>query len=148
MAQNIDLYYYFHNFIIVLRYLNLVSEHQVDHIDDKLFVATKTINQHINEDHYLAHLWQITIGLVLDSNFAILWYVFIVDSKSYRIFVTTWLFYGIRGLLQQLQTLPSPTGMFWEYPGFPSFVTSYGSQQTDFFYSGHIGFCVIWVIGF
>jgi hypothetical protein len=35
-----------------------------------------------------------------------------------------------------------PEGYLWDYPGFPSIFIPYG-KTNDFFYSGHVGLCVI-----
>ena len=49
------------------------------------------------------------------------------------------MFYLVRAVLQSVETSPFPDGFYWENPGFPSLLNMYG-KQSDFFYSGHIGF--------
>ena len=38
-------------------------------------------------------------------------------------------------------------GFYWDYPGFPSIAVPYGGTN-DFFYSGHIGCCVLCFLEF
>src|SRR5262249_40453042 len=42
----------------------------------------------------------------------------------------------LRQMMQALCALPSPEGMIWRYPGFPSLLVTYG-VASDFFFSGH-----------
>lgn len=51
-------------------------------------------------------------------------------------------FYGIRGTLQSIYTFKFSKNFFWDYPGFPSLLVSYG-EQSDFYYSGHCGFIIM-----
>ena len=55
------------------------------------------------------------------------------------------MFYMIRAILQTLFILPFPDDYYWENPGFPWLMNMYG-RQSDFFYSGHVGFSVLWTV--
>jgi len=47
----------------------------------------------------------------------------------------------LRQIMQALCALPPPPGMIWHYPGFPSFLVTYGVAN-DFFFSGHTAIAV------
>ena len=46
-----------------------------------------------------------------------------------------------RQVMQALCSLPSPSGIIWHYPGFPSLLVTYGVAN-DFFFSGHTAIAV------
>jgi len=132
---------------LAIKFSGTISSESYDKPRDKLFELFAPINRHINNNHTFAFTWEIISSLNLDSLAVLLCIVFILRSKSYRIWISILIFYGVRGILQMLQTLPIPEGMFWDYPGFPSLVNIYG-RTSDFFYSGHIGFCLLCTIEF
>lgn len=51
------------------------------------------------------------------------------------------LLFALRQLCQVLCSLPSPAGMIWRNPGFPSLLVTYGTA-TDLFFSGHTAIAV------
>lgn len=132
---------------LIVKFSGVITEADYTTIKDKLFDATEGINDYINENHKFAHAWEIIAWLNLDIVFLLTWYVFVTTSKTFRTLIAILLFYGIRAVLQQFQTLPFPKGIYWENPGFPSLVNIYG-KQSDFFYSGHIGFILLCTIEF
>lgn len=113
---------------------------------------TSGLNTIINEHLLLAWLWQIVASFCLDLlslGAIILW---IWHGKSWRPLLALALFYGTRALMQSVFIMPFPEGFFWEYPGIPSVFNSYG-RQSDFFWSGHVGFMLIgtlelWQLGY
>lgn len=130
---------------MVIKFSGWISTKDYPKIEDKLFDYTQTINVFINENHKFAKAWLIAANFFLDGLFATVCISFILESRSYRILFSVGIFYLVRGVLQQFQTLPFPEGQYWEYPGFPSLINIYG-RQSDFFYSGHIGFCLLCTI--
>ena len=56
-------------------------------------------------------------------------------------------FYGFRIIVQQIFFVEYPQGYLWGWPGFFSLFVPYGSTP-DFFYSGHVGVCMLHVLEF
>lgn len=66
------------------------------------------------------------------------------DSYGTLLFVV-FAFYITRSILQGIFTFRYIYGTYWIYPGFPSLVVPYG-DSADFYYSGHTGFMVMFVL--
>jgi len=56
-------------------------------------------------------------------------------------------FYSFRGVVQSMWLMSKAPGYNWGYPGFMSIFVGYGTT-TDFFYSGHVGICMIHYLEF
>ena len=81
----------------------------------------------------------VTSGLIdLIGVFLVLEAVF---GPSIRPFLGLLILFALRQLCQALCALPSPAGMIWRYPGFPSLLVTYGTA-TDLFFSGHTAIAV------
>ena len=65
-----------------------------------------------------------------------------MTSPSFRVLLAGALFYAGRFLLQAIWVVEYPEGYNWGYPGVPSIFVPYG-ETADFFYSGHVGACVL-----
>jgi hypothetical protein len=63
-------------------------------------------------------------------------------SSNTQVLFTFGLFYGIRGIIQNIFTFRFPLGNTWPYPGIPSLLVPYG-DQSDFYFSGHCGYMTI-----
>ena len=66
----------------------------------------------------------------------------VFKGNSSRLGMTFATFYAIRAVFVNVIWLPYPALYYWEDPGVPSLIVSYG-PGSDFFYSGHSGFLVI-----
>jgi hypothetical protein len=64
-----------------------------------------------------------------------------IVGRSIRPFVGLLMLFGLRQICQGLCALPSPPGMIWEDPGFPSLLVTYGVSN-DLFFSGHTAIAV------
>jgi hypothetical protein len=53
----------------------------------------------------------------------------------------------IRKVIQNNFLMGRPEGYSWGYPGFPSFSVPY-FETSDFWYSGHVGACTIYMMEF
>lgn len=69
-------------------------------------------------------------------------YRFARYGTTFRPVMTIFLFYGLRTVIQSIFFMEKPEGYDWDYPGFPSIFVPYG-KTADFFYSGHVGICMI-----
>jgi len=85
---------------------------------------------------------QILCSVFMDVLFLSTAAYWVLYTKTSRLFVTIFLFYGVRATVQSMWFSPFPPGFWWYDPGFPSLVVPYG-RGSDFFFSGHIGFCVV-----
>ena len=76
-------------------------------------------------------------------------FAFFLYSKeaSWRIPLEFALFYGLRFACLAIFAMRTPQGFYWEYPGFYSLTVPYG-WTNDFFYSGHIGACILCLLEF
>ena len=86
-------------------------------------------------------------SLLIDIVFLITYFGWAIYSVDWRYSVTTMLFYGPRGLVQEIIRLTTPDRLYFPYPGFPSIVVGY-IQGSDFFWSGHCGFPIIGMMEF
>ena len=66
---------------------------------------------------------------------------------SWRIVLTAGLFYGFRAFIQSVWFVQYPVGYNWGYPGIMSIFVPYG-ETADFFYSGHVGICMVFFLEF
>jgi hypothetical protein len=64
-----------------------------------------------------------------------------VFGPSIRPFLGMLILFVLRQVCQGLCALPSPEGMIWRDPGFPSLLVTYG-VATDLFFSGHTAIAV------
>lgn len=64
-----------------------------------------------------------------------------IFGASVRPLVGLFLLFGLRQLNQALTSLPTPRGMIWRHPGFPSVFVTYGVSH-DLFFSGHTALAV------
>lgn len=60
-------------------------------------------------------------------------------------FVALLIVFALRQACQATCTLPTPPGMIWRAPGFPSLLVTYGVSN-DFFFSGHTAIAVLGAI--
>jgi membrane-associated phospholipid phosphatase len=58
-----------------------------------------------------------------------------------RPFIGLLILFAMRQLMQMVCVLPTPEGMIWRYPGFPSLLVTY-HVANDFFFSGHTAIAV------
>jgi hypothetical protein len=93
----------------------------------------------------------IVCGLMMDVMVVVLLIRFCFYGTSWRLVIALGVFYGCRAIIQNLFAMAYPEGYLWDYPGIYSLTVPYGSTN-DFFYSGHVGCCIIcaleyWAIG-
>ena len=64
-----------------------------------------------------------------------------IFGPTVRPFLGLLILFALRQLCQALCALPSPEGMIWHHPGFPSLLVTYGTAS-DLFFSGHTAIAV------
>jgi hypothetical protein len=87
--------------------------------------------------------------LITSSGFIDLFGLFLLGSAlfgpSLRPGIGLLLLFVFRQVSQLTCALPTPPGMIWRYPGFPSLLVTY-SVANDFFFSGHTAIAVLGAI--
>lgn len=74
-------------------------------------------------------------------------YRFCRYSTTWRFILAMFVFYVLRGVTTHIFIIEMPQGYNWAYPGVFSIFVPYG-KTADFFYSGHIGTCMIQYLEF
>jgi hypothetical protein len=68
-------------------------------------------------------------------------------GDTWRSIMASVMFYGFRFALQDIWFVQYPEGYNWGYPGIMSIFVPYG-ETADFFYSGHVGVCMLQYLEF
>jgi hypothetical protein len=111
-------------------------------IIDRGFDLTKPINDLMIESKAWMSFFEISSSWCIDIIFLVMFGSWVYNGDSFRLVVTYILFYGVRAGLQAVSVLPYPSGIIWIFPVAPSLVVPFGITS-DFFPSGHVGFCII-----
>lgn len=109
-------------------------------IGDGLFTFTTPLNT-----FFAIHPTAANALLIITSALIDLLGIFLLASavlgRTLRPFLGLLLLFVLRQACQGLCALPTPPGMIWHNPGFPSLLVTYGTT-TDFFFSGHTAIAV------
>jgi len=114
-------------------------------IEDKFFQFTENLNKLINDEKFFAKFALITSSTLLDIHIITSTIIWFNKSKNWRIVISIIIMLLIKLLNNLLMSFKNPSGMFYEYPGFPSLSVSYTSTET-FFFSGYLAISFIFVI--
>ena len=110
-------------------------------VGDGLHEWTAAANEFLHENSYWSTFLLCGSSAIVDFSALLLVIKFIFGS-SLRPYLALLILFLTRQVCQALVTLPSPEGMIWYDPGFPSlFVTYYVTN--DLFFSGHTGIVVL-----
>lgn len=107
---------------------------------DGLFRLTEPVNEALNAHPQAANALLIASSAVIDA-LGIWLIVSSICGSSIRPFLGLLIVFALRQLTQALCVLPTPEGMIWHSPGWPSFLVTY-SVANDFFFSGHTAIAV------
>ncbi len=109
-------------------------------IGDKIHELTAGVNSRLLRSEKKHNLLLILSSALIDCLG-----IFILASSIFgptiRPFIGLFLLFTLRQLSQALTALPTPNGMIWKYPGFPSLLVTYGTAN-DLFFSGHTAIAV------
>lgn len=138
--------WYFTQSLIGARMLIPLADGSIPTISsgDYLFQVTRPVNDYLHTHSRAADVLLITSSAAIDAVgvWLIVWSIF---GPSIRPFVGILLLFGLRQLSQALCVLPTPDGMIWRNPGFPTLLVTYGVAN-DFFFSGHTAIAVFGAI--
>ena len=93
------------------------------------------------------NLLLIVSSFAIDVNFIALGYCFIFYSNSIRTPLLIVAYYMFRAFIQGIFFMPYPEHYIFQYPGFFSLTVPY-MKSNDFFFSGHIGVCTLFLLEF
>ena len=130
---------------LIVKFAGMIQDKDVEKPEDTLQNLTEGINRFAVDNIAFGKAWQIVCSLSLDIQFFLVLFFWLWKGYSFRVVIALLLFYAIRAVLQAIFILPFPDLFYWDYPGFPSLMNMYG-RQSDFFYSGHVGFSLLCTI--
>ena len=111
-------------------------------IKDMVLVYTQPLNtffiNHLKDRNYML----IFCSGLLDISTLYSMYRWIRYSTTWRFTLAMTAFYTLRTITTNIFQIEMPKGYNWAFPGFFSIFVPYG-KTADFFYSGHIGGCMI-----
>ena len=112
-----------------------------------VLIWTLPLNEYFREDVTRRNILLICCSCFLDLLMLVSFYRFVRYATTWRFFIALILFYSIRMALQHIFYVEFPQGYDWGWPGFFSLFVPYG-ETADFFYSGHVGVCMIQFLEF
>lgn len=127
---------------LIFKLAGLIQEDDVPKPKDLLQDWTLTINEYTLGREGLTKAWQITASMILDIQFFLTLSIWIWKGFSFQVVIALIIFYASRAVVQNLFILPFPDHFYWQSPGFPCLMNAYG-RQSDFFFSGHVGFMLL-----
>lgn len=109
-------------------------------IRDRVHEWTAPVFHKLTANPSLANLLLISSSFVIDIlGFYLLGSA--IFGETLRPLLGLFLLFGLRQMNQALTSLPTPQGMIWRHPGFPSVFVTYGVSN-DLFFSGHTALAV------
>ena len=113
---------------------------------DQLHDWTSGVNKYFQDNITPRNIMLIITGLLVDISMLTTFLFWIFKWTDWVIAYAIVLFYGVRGaLILNIFQMTFPEGYNFQYPGFPSIAVCYLATN-DFFYSGHIGFPIIFAL--
>jgi hypothetical protein len=107
---------------------------------DYLFAVTRTVNEYLRTQPRAVDILLIASSAAIDA--VGIWLIATsIFGPSIRPFLGLLLLFALRQLMQALCALPTPDGMLWQSPGWPSMLVTY-QVANDFFFSGHTAIAV------
>lgn len=114
------------------------SEENFSCIYDVSFKWSSPINRFLEDNLMVKRILIIYSSLLMDLQFFLIMITFCCFAHNMRFPMVFFLFYLLRGILQNIFVFSFPDDYIWGHPGFFSLTISY-ARTSDFFYSGHVG---------
>ncbi len=135
-------------FLVLNSLYNMVSPGYVPEcIHDEVQDWTSPITHFLAANPIYKNVLIVTASLMLDVCTFVLACRFVFYEKNYKVGLVGISFYIFRGLLQSVFYMKFPSDYIWGHPGIFSITVPY-EPANDFFYSGHVGICIICLITF
>ena len=109
-------------------------------ISDRILDFTAPLHAFFTRNPRWANALLIASSLLIDV-LGLFIFAHAIFGPSIRPFLGLFILFVLRQCCQGVCALPSPEGMIWRYPGFPSLFVTYG-VSTDLFFSGHTAIAV------
>jgi len=116
-------------------------------MQDKMQDLTLPLNRHLAANPAQKNALIIFASFMIDTNVFIMSARWIIFGKSFKTFLTIFCFYAFRAFMQSVFFMGYPTDYIWGHPGMFSVAVPY-QPANDFFFSGHVGLCVICFLDF
>lgn len=113
---------------------------------DRVHVWSEPLNRWLNNNSTFANALLIATSLVIDITALFLIGVGIFGS-SLRTLLALVIVMAFRQACHFVSSLPTPPGIIWRYPGFPSLFVTY-EVGNDFFFSGHTAIAMLGALQF
>lgn len=107
---------------------------------DGLFILTQPINDYLHAQPAVAD-WLLIVSSAVIDVLGVGLILVSIFGPTMRPFIGLLILFALRQLMQALCVLPTPEGMIWRYPGWPSLLVTY-DVANDFFFSGHTAIAV------
>ena len=135
-------------FLVLNSLYNMVSPGYVPEcIHDEVHDWTRPITLFLAANPVYKNTLIVTASLMLDVCTFVLAFRFVFYEKNYKVGLIGISFYIFRGILQSVFYMKFPSDYIWGHPGIFSITVPY-EPANDFFYSGHVGICMICLITF
>ena len=112
---------------------------------DRTFEWTERINKYLRKDQDFKNLYIIFASLLMDMQMLAFWVNYVLAWKTQRVYLAYLFFFVCRLGIQKTFFMGRPEGFLWSYPGVIAVTVPY-PDLNDFFYSGHVGTCVLLVL--
>lgn len=128
----------------------------IDHIDilepgecirDYTFDIVATKNQYIRENKNFTLRWMTVSNYLMDFTQVIGVVAVAVEKISFKNAFAFGLFFPLRQLIQGIFLMRRLPGWTWYDTGYFSLTVPF-HDTNDFYYSGHLGVCVLWIVDF
>jgi len=116
-------------------------------VRDEIFVKTTGLNEFFLRNIRQRNILLIVCSFMMDVMMLVGVFRWGCIGDSWRFILAQMGFYGLRFALQDIWFVQYPDGYNWGYPGIMSIFVPYG-ETADFFYSGHVGVCMIQFLEF
>lgn len=112
-----------------------------DRMGDRLHDWTARWHAWLTVHPPVANLTLIVTSALVDA-FGLYVLYLSIFGPTLQPFIALLILFGLRQVCQAISSLPSPPGVIWRHPGFPSIFVTYGTSN-DFFFSGHTAIAVL-----
>jgi hypothetical protein len=116
-------------------------------VRDEVFERTEALNQYFLSNKDQRNILLIVCSFMLDVSMLVGLFRWCFFGSSWQVVMAAMVFYGFRFAIQGVWFVQYPDGYNWAYPGVMSIFVPYG-ETADFFYSGHVGVCLLMYLSF
>lgn len=112
---------------------------------DYSFIYTDKLNKFLAARQGLTHILIMLSSYLMDFIVYSGLFIFNKKANTVRVVMAFIIFFIMRQNIQQVFFMARSEGYLFSDPGIPSFTVPYHDTD-DFFFSGHVGTCIIWML--